>query len=52
MPAFELYTLLLPVGDHPAGSTVSRQTLERHGYSIVHTRFGRKSRRWLRQTAA
>lgn len=29
----ELYVLLSPVGHHPVGSTVSRQTLERHGYS-------------------
>lgn len=31
----ELYVLLSPVGHHPVGSTVSRQTLERHGYSHV-----------------
>ena len=31
----ELYVLLSPVGHHPVGSTVSRQTLERHGYNIV-----------------
>ncbi len=31
-PAIELYTLLSPVGPHPVGSAVSRQTLERHGY--------------------
>jgi len=31
--AIELYVLLSPVGHHPVGSTVSRQTLERHGYS-------------------
>lgn len=32
--AIELYVLLAPVGHHPVGSTVSRQTLERHGYSL------------------
>lgn len=31
----ELYVLLSPVAHHPVGSTVSRQTLERHGYSPV-----------------
>ena len=31
--AIELMALLSPVGHHPVGSTVSRQTLERHGYS-------------------
>ena len=31
-PAIELYILLSSVGHHPVGSTVSRQTLERHGY--------------------
>jgi len=34
LPAIELWNLTAPVGDHPAGSTVSRQTLERHGYSV------------------
>ena len=29
----ELYVLLSPVGHHPVGSTVSRQTLERHGFN-------------------
>ena len=33
-PPLELYTLLVPVGEHPAGSTVSRQTLERHGFLL------------------
>ena len=33
--AIELYVLLSPVAHHPVGSTVSRQTLERHGYSPV-----------------
>jgi len=32
MPAVELYNLLARVGRHPAGSTVSRKTLEDHGY--------------------
>ena len=52
MPAFELYTLVHKVGEHPAGSTVSRQTLENHGFSVVPRRLGRKGRRWLRQKAA
>ena len=30
--SIELYVLVSPVGHHPIGSTVSRQTLERHGY--------------------
>ena len=34
-PPIELYNLLAPVGDHPAGSTVSRQTLEKHGVSVL-----------------
>jgi len=34
LPAIELFTLLVAVADHPAGSTVSRQTLERHGYRV------------------
>jgi len=33
--ALELYILLSPVGHHPVGSTVSRRTLERHGYSLM-----------------
>jgi len=33
--AIELYVLISPVGHHPVGSTVSRQTLERHGYHIL-----------------
>lgn len=32
LPPVELYNLLAPVGHHPAGSTVSRKTLEDHGY--------------------
>ena len=35
VPAIELYTLLAPVGDHPVGSTVSRQTLEKHGFNLT-----------------
>jgi hypothetical protein len=35
LPAMELYTLLEPLGDHPAGSTVSRRTLEQHGATAV-----------------
>ena len=34
LPAIELYNLLAPVGEHPIGSTVSRRTLERHGYRL------------------
>jgi len=32
IPPFEIYVLLASVGEHPAGSTVSRQTLEKFGY--------------------
>ena len=31
LPPIELYNLLVPVGRHPVGSTVSRKTLEEHG---------------------
>ena len=34
MPPIELYNLHTPVGEHPAGSSVSRQTLEKHGYAV------------------
>jgi hypothetical protein len=34
LPAIDLYNLLTPVGEHPAGSTVSGRTLERHGYRV------------------
>jgi hypothetical protein len=34
VPPVELYTLDAPVGEHPVGSSVSRQTLERHGYQV------------------
>ncbi len=43
-PPIELYTLLAPVGEHPAGSTVSRQTLEKHGFRILPGRLCRKAR--------
>ena len=34
LPDIELYNLTAPVGHHPVGSTVSRGTLERHGYTV------------------
>lgn len=34
LPAIDLYNLLVPVGEHPVGSTVSRTTLERYGYRL------------------
>jgi hypothetical protein len=34
VPPLDLYNLLVPVGEHPAGSTVSRGTLERHGVPV------------------
>lgn len=34
LPDVELYNLTAPVGHHCTGSTVSRQTLERHGYTV------------------
>lgn len=34
MPSIELYVLNAQVGEHPIGSSVSRQTLERHGYYV------------------
>lgn len=30
----ELWNLTEPIGEHPAGSTLSRQTIERHGYTL------------------
>jgi hypothetical protein len=33
-PPIELFTLTEQVGEHPARSTVSRQTLERHGFAV------------------
>jgi hypothetical protein len=44
-PPIELYNLIAPVGDHPAGSTVSRQTLEKHGVNFAPVRPERKARR-------
>jgi hypothetical protein len=35
LPAIELYNLLVPVGVHPVGSTVSRTTLEKHGFRVT-----------------
>jgi hypothetical protein len=37
-PQEELYNLHAPVGPHPAGSTVSRTTLEKHGYTVFPDR--------------
>jgi hypothetical protein len=34
LPPIDLFNLLAPVGEHPAGSTVSRRTLERHGFAV------------------
>jgi hypothetical protein len=34
LPSIELYVLKAPVGGHPTGSSVSRQTIERHGYFL------------------
>ena len=33
LPPVELYNLLVKVGRHPVGSTVSRKTLEDHGFT-------------------
>jgi len=44
-PPIELYNLIAPVGVHPAGSTVSRQTLEKHGVPFSPAPLLRKSRR-------
>lgn len=44
-PPIELYNLLAPVGNHPAGSTVSRQTLEKHGVDFPPAPAPRKTRR-------
>lgn len=32
--AIDLYTLFSPVGEHPAGSTVSGETLEKLGFTL------------------
>lgn len=45
IPGIELYNLLRPVGEHPVGSTVSRQTLESHGYVVPARRRRRAARR-------
>ncbi len=34
MPDIELWNLTAPIPGHPAGSTLSRQTLERLGYTV------------------
>ncbi|MBP8257098.1 MAG: hypothetical protein KAX37_07205 [Opitutaceae bacterium] len=34
VPDIELWTLTRDVGIHPAGSTLSRQTIEAHGYTL------------------
>jgi hypothetical protein len=34
IPAIELYALTAPVGMHPVRSSVSRRTLESHGYYV------------------
>ncbi len=52
MPSFELYTLVVPVGEHPVGSTVSRQTLEYHGVSPAPRSHQRKSHRGSRRKSA
>ncbi|HEU5079111.1 MAG TPA: hypothetical protein VFT72_07850 [Opitutaceae bacterium] len=44
IPAIELYNLVERVGIHPAGSTVSRQTLVQHGFDVPARR-RRASRR-------
>lgn len=36
LPAIELFNLLVPLGEFPVGSTVSRQTLESHGYRVEY----------------
>ena len=35
--AFELWTILEPLGDHPQYSTLSRRTIERLGYEPLAT---------------
>lgn len=34
VPPVELFNLLIKVGNHPAGSTVSGKTLEHFGYEL------------------
>ena len=36
-PEVELFNLLVPAGEHPVGSTVSRSTLEEHGLRVPCT---------------
>jgi hypothetical protein len=38
IPSLELYNLLAPLGEHPVGSTVSRGTLEKHGWQVLAAR--------------
>ena len=45
LPAIELYNLLVPVGEHPVGSTVSRTTLERHGWMLPKAPSNRATKR-------
>jgi hypothetical protein len=52
LPAIELYTLIAPVGEHPAGSTVSRQTLEKHGFTVHSRRTRSKAHRLTEPKAA
>ena len=49
IPAIELYNLLQPVGEHPPGSTVSRNTLERHGWVVPKVRRRRSGQPMRRQ---
>ena len=43
LPPIELYTLIAPVGEHPVGSAVSRQTLEKHGFTPSPGRAARRN---------
>lgn len=43
-PPFELYDLTENIPGHPKGSTVSRQTLEKAGYSVPPRSYNRESR--------
>lgn len=48
VPGFECWNLTAPVGRHPVGSTVTRRTLEQHGYRVPRapkTLTGRSSNR-------
>jgi hypothetical protein len=51
LPPIELFNLLAPVGEFPVGSTVSRQTLESHGYSVDFLQPESARRRLKRSTA-